>query len=1056
MHVTGDKHWIRNMTPIPEGREFVRVANGARLPILGIGDVLFVQQRGDPILIKGVRWAKGMGTSLLSTHDLSFDKNCSVSFQNAEGTVLHKGTAILRAPWQDNGYWLHGAVRATIPMPPETPRIFTSYAVSLQVSPSRLWHQRLGHVGPTRMTDIISHTTGIPHTAAVPPDEPCQGCTMTVRKRDPFPRNPKRATRVLELVHMDIGYGCTTGTSGEKYFIVFVDDYSRRVHVAYLKSRQGTEILASVQRYVAKMQADHAPHRVKEFSSDNEFDFKLLADWCMKMPIAQTFTVPHTPQMNARAERMMQTLKNNARAMLYGAGLPIKFWPFAISAAAYLRNRLPHESLPEHASPYEMCFRRRPDVSHLRVFGCLAYPMLQPDQRESGPWATRSAAGIFLGYSTQTNFGYLVYLPEARRVVVAREVRFAETQFWEWGSDTPRPGDWDALFPPGPSQPDEDQTPAHCSTYDSHFATLLSNITTQMEAQAGITAQPNMDGDDQPDLTNNEEQLTYHTAFLGWHIPDTLANNAMCSLNGRMYLLNKLQERHDWAQWFEAIKEEYDSLESLQALIPVAELPAGKRAIGSKWVLQLKTDALFVPVRHKGRLVVQGQHLRPGCDFYETFSPVVSLPRLRTLFAWATIQDLHISLLDIRTAYLNAKASVEVYIRRPALFDELGARPAPYYRVDRALYGMPSSGRDWFLCFREAMLGWEFQPCAFDDCIFVHRRAIIAVYVDDLFLMAATAEDAEWATQQLGERFKMRKSPTTNAFLGLSLEKAKDSLRIHQRGYILGILEDFKIASRGRGVPMSPDKKQQKNQGDVATLEGRTHYISLLGRVGWVAMVSRPDISFAVSVLCRFSSNPSEEHQEALICIVLYLKRTIDYGLIFIRRRPPPVLDLKTIAYGDADHAGDPDTARSTTGFIILVEGMTVCWKSKLQATTADSSTAAEYIALHHASKEALYTRQVLANISELFYGQHRCLPVTLWTDSNTALRNIRNNTLQSKARLIAVKHHAAKQAIDAGILDIQKVDGKVNPADALTKALSSGQIEAFAKKVGLTAGLPV
>ena len=104
-----------------------------------------------------------------------------------------------------------------------------------------------------------------------------------------------------------------------------------------------------------------------------EYTSRLMTDFLTSQGIAQQLTTAYTPEQNGVAERMNRTLCEAARAMLFNAKLPKKYWAEAISTAAYIRNRLPTRSLEEGITSFEKWHGHKPNINHIRVFGCMAY-----------------------------------------------------------------------------------------------------------------------------------------------------------------------------------------------------------------------------------------------------------------------------------------------------------------------------------------------------------------------------------------------------------------------------------------------------------------------------------------------------------------------------------------------------------------------------------------------------------------------------------------------------------------------------------------------------------
>ena len=147
------------------------------------------------------------------------------------------------------------------------------------------------------------------------------------------------------------------------------------------------------------------------------------------------------------------------------------------------------------------------------------------------------------------------------------------------------------------------------------------------------------------------------------------------------------------------------------------------------------------------------------------------------------------------------------------------------------------------------------------------------------------------------------------------------------------------------------------------------------------AMVcTRPDIVDAVRLVSKFMSNLGKEHWCAVKWILRYLKGTTDVGLLFDK---PSFLSV--CGYADADFAGDIDNRRSTTGYVFMLVGGHVSWKSTLQATVALSTTEVEYMAATEAAKEALWLKGLIKELGILQGG------VPLLCDSQSAISLAKN-----------------------------------------------------------------
>ena len=134
-------------------------------------------------------------------------------------------------------------------------------------------------------------------------------------------------------------------------------------------------------------------------------------------------------------------------------------------------------------------------------------------------------------------------------------------------------------------------------------------------------------------------------------------------------------------------------------------------------------------------------------------------------------------------------------------------------------------------------------------------------------------------------------------------------------------------------------------------------YQNIVGALLYLALNTRPDISYAVGVLARFNTYPNFRACKALVRLLIYLRSTPEVGIQFRND------DLNLFAYSDADWAGDLDTRRSTTGYIVYAAGGPIAWQSKLQSTIAVSTMEAEYMSAFAAIQELIWLKGVLKEI---------------------------------------------------------------------------------------------
>ena len=160
----------------------------------------------------------------------------------------------------------------------------------------------------------------------------------------------------------------------------------------------------------------------------NLHNFHEFAQFCKDRGISHEFTCPYTPEQNGVSERLNRTLIETARSMIYHAKVPLKFWAEAVNTAVYLRNRSPTNALKDK-TPFECWFGEKPDLSNLRVFGCICFVHTQDNLRKK--LDQKSIKAIFVGYPLGTK-GYKLYELSFKRFIRSRNVLFYEQKFHDF------------------------------------------------------------------------------------------------------------------------------------------------------------------------------------------------------------------------------------------------------------------------------------------------------------------------------------------------------------------------------------------------------------------------------------------------------------------------------------------------------------------------------------------------------------------------------------------------------------------------------------------------
>ena len=202
-----------------------------------------------------------------------------------------------------------------------------------------------------------------------------------------------KAYAPLSVVHCDVwGPYRTTSSSGARYFLTIVDDFSRAVWTYLMLEK--SEVAQLLREFIALAERQFE-RQVKKNRSNNRSEFLVLKSFFRQLGIEHQTSCVDTPQQNGRVERKHRHILNVARACLFQARLPVSFWGESILTASHLINRTPSQVL-KAKTPYEVLFGKKPDFDKLRVFGCLCYSHRKA--RDKDKFGDRSRKCIFVGY----------------------------------------------------------------------------------------------------------------------------------------------------------------------------------------------------------------------------------------------------------------------------------------------------------------------------------------------------------------------------------------------------------------------------------------------------------------------------------------------------------------------------------------------------------------------------------------------------------------------------------------------------------------------------------
>jgi hypothetical protein len=478
--------------------------------------------------------------------------------------------------------------------------------------------------------------------------------------------------------------------------------------------------------------------------------------------------------------------------------------------------------------------------------------------------------------------------------------------------------------------------------------------------------------------------------------------------------------RPDGDRWHAATDSEVDSLLKNNTW-ELVKREDWMKVLPCKWVLKVKTDSQGLPDRYKARLVVGGHRQVYGVDFDETFASVSKGTTQRALISLAAHFRWTVRQMDISTAFLHGEIDHEIYMQQPEGYD---FGDGLVCKLTKCLYGLKQAPRAWFAKLTDFLREIGFRASTADPNLWFGDwkgvKVWIAIVVDDTLLTSCDTRATVAVEREILKRFP-GKSGQAEWYCGMKLDWQSDgSVRITQTAHIEQLLARHHLQNiHTRSVPMGTATKLT-GAGDP--LDTRQFpFASIVGALLYIACNTRPDIASTVNKLTKYMSKPTTEHWKLLLDLLGYLKGTSHMGLHLGRSE-------RTIGFCDSDFASCLDTRRSHTGWVFQLFGGPICWQSKCQSTVATSTVEAEYQAASAAAREALWLRQLFADLDI------PQTPMVILCDSQGALSAMMNSQISQRVKHIDIIHHFVRERCQLGQIKFQFVEGKLNVADVLTK----------------------
>nr|ABF93649.1 retrotransposon protein, putative, Ty1-copia subclass [Oryza sativa Japonica Group] len=578
----------------------------------------------------------------------------------------------------------------------------------------------------------------------------------------------------------------------------------------------------------------------------------------------------------------------------------------------------------KEVTPFEEWEMKKLNLSYLRTWGCLAkvnVPIAK--KRKLGP---KTIDCVFLGYAIHSvGYKFLIVnsgVPDmhAGTILESRDATFFENEFPM--KYTPSTSSKETVMP------------------HEHFAPIEHNDQTPEE---------NPEEDNIVDTRKSKRQRvakSFGDDYIVYLVDDTPRT------------IEEAYSSPDADYWKEAVRSEMDSIMS-NGTWEVVEHPYGCKPVGCKWVFKKKLRPDGTIEKYKARLVAKGYTQKEGEDFFDTYSPVARLTTIRVLLALVASHGLLVHQMDVKTAFLNGELEEEIYMDQPDGY-VLEGQEGMVCKLLKSLYGLKQAPKQWHEKFDTTLTSAGFVVNKADKCVYYRygggEGVILCLYVDDILIFGTSLNVIEEVKDYLSKSFEMKDLEEADVILNIKLQRGDEGgITLVQSHYVDKVLSHFGYSDcKPAPTPYDPSVLLRKNR---RIARDQLRYSQIIGSLMYLASATRPDISFAVSKLSRFVSNPGDDHWQALERVMRYLKGTMSYGIHYTGY--PKVLE----GYSDSNWISDPDEIKATSGYVFTLGSGAVSWKSCKQTILTRSTMEAELTALDTATVEAEWLRELLMDL---------------------------------------------------------------------------------------------
>ena len=507
-------------------------------------------------------------------------------------------------------------------------------------------------------------------------------------------------------------------------------------------------------------------------------------------------------------------------------------------------------------------------------------------------------------------------------------------------------------------------------------------------------------------------------------VADLKKVNALCAQVTPTLVVSIPRYLHNEPQCLSAKEKELKNWRDFGVYCEVEDI--GQKTINTNWVLIRKDTGI------KARLCIRGDQ-EPDKHNIPTDSPTVNKVNIKLFYLLAASLRWTIQTADVKSAFLQgSELDRDIFVRPPK---EVRV-PGMLWKMVKRAYGFVDASRGFFLELEKTLLNLGCEVSRYDPAMYIYftgknrsLSGMLLTHVDDFLHGSGDKEFHEKVMFPLKQRFKFSSEEDKDfLYVGMHVVQTENDITVDQDRYV----DELE----------TPDIKGYSGIGDLDTVlddDGQADYRAVVGRIGWVANSTRPDLSYDNIVLSmKLGKATIRDMRQA--CKIITKIKCDGTQMKFVNLGP--VTQWTLHGFGDAGFKSLPDKTSSCGGHVILVcnreKGLSCVldWKTKKLKRVVSSSTAAEALAANDTLDMLVYVHSVLV---ELLGKVGKNIPLLLATDSKNLHKCVMNSSLVENPRLrtdIAMLKESLKSR-ELG--EFVHVAGRMMIADVLTKKGAAG-----------------